>query len=102
MLLPTKSMSSSAAFFQIMYQNETLFRLEEKALEFVTLPEPDVAEIKESPTAAPLVQQEPLVAAKENIPVTAAFPLLRHKILILTDEPKKQDLVTSEAIFLEN
>jgi hypothetical protein len=96
-------MSSSTAFFQIMYQNETLFHLEEKAVETVIAPEPSTAEIKEPETISILpVKQEPPVTVKEHAPVTEAFPFLKHKILILTDEPKKQDLITSEAIFLDN
>lgn len=96
-------MSSSTAFFQIMYQNETLFHLEEKAVETVIAPEPNTAEIKEpeTPLISPTKQESP-VTVKEHAPVTEVFPLLKHKILILTDESKKQDLITSEAIFLDN
>ena len=96
-------MGSSTAFFQIMFQNETLFRLEEKALETAIVPEPQAAEIKEPETIPiPPAKPEPPVAVKEHTPVAEVFPSLKHKILILTDEPKKQDLITSEAIFLDN
>lgn len=96
-------MSSSSAFFQIMYQNETLFHLEEKAVETVNAPEPKSPEQKE-PETPPIsaAKQQPPVIVRERAPVTDVFPLLKHKILILTDEPKKQDLITSEAIFLDN
>ncbi|MNY50364.1 hypothetical protein D3C86_1858600 [compost metagenome] len=31
-----------------------------------------------------------------------AFPALKHKVLVLTDEPKQQEMLMSEALFLDN
>lgn len=100
-------MSSSTAFFQILYQSETLFRmqetLEKELVETVVVSEPKTAELKEQqPAIASPPKQEPQVDVKPDVIVTESFPLLQHKILILTDEPKKQDLPTSEAVFLDN
>jgi hypothetical protein len=101
--IANKSMSSSTTFFQIMYQNETLFHLEEKAVETVIAPDANLKEIKEPETVSTTpARQEPPTPAREPIAASEGFPLLKHKILILTDEPKKPDLITSEAIFLDN
>lgn len=116
---------SPVALFQILYQNETLFQLEDRVL-----PELPVAEVAEQPAppvpepvtvqapvpslpATPAVPATPLAspqaavapAAPVNAPVPmpgTAFPALKHKVLVLTDEPKQQEMLMSEALFLDN
>lgn len=129
---------SSVALFQILYQNETLFQLEDRVLpalpatETAGQPEPPVPEpvtvqapvptlpatpavpvqppVPAQPAAAPVSQpalpQTPAITPPPvNAPVpapAAAFPALKHKVLVLTDEPKQQEMLMSEALFLDN
>lgn len=117
---------SSSEFFKILYQNETLFRLdspfvqevlvekEEKEPE-VTAPKPVAAPIAPAaPTPPPAIPTpQPLVAKPvsqtpiaPNVPVPAApgatFPALQHSILILTDVPGQKNITGPEAVFLDN
>jgi hypothetical protein len=111
---------SSAALFQILYQNETLFQLQEEMIvrveEKELIPEtinsvkpeiinsvekeelviPPKVEILNQPVAK--VTAEPV---KPAVP-QAQFPQLNHKVLILIDEPKKKEMLVSEALFLDN
>lgn len=130
---------SSVALFQILYQHETLFQLEDRtiparpAVEEVAEPEPvptpatvqaDVptlpatpavpasalpatpdiapaaAEVPASRPPAPAVTLNPAIAAPGS--TAPAFPALAHKVLVLVEEPKQQDMIMSEAIFLDN
>ncbi|PSL25572.1 hypothetical protein [Dyadobacter jiangsuensis] len=131
---------SSVAFFQILYQNETLFQLEDRAL--TERPAPVAEEAQPAPQvpepahvqapasslpATPAVPMQPPVSsqpATPAVPITApalpqtpaitpppavnaaipaaAFPALKHKVLVLTDEPKQKDMLMSEALFLDN
>jgi len=122
---------SSVALFQILYQNETLFQLEDRVLP--ALPVPEVAEQTEPPVpepaqvqapvptlpTTPAVPVQPPVATSPALPQTPAvttppvvnapvtpqahaFPALKHKVLVLTDEPKQKDMLMSEALFLDN
>ncbi|NIJ55884.1 hypothetical protein [Dyadobacter arcticus] len=106
-------MNNSAAFFQILYQNETLFQLAEpviKELEETHVKTPEFAGENEKllqPAAAVLeVQRKPDVTPSrpEVVPNIAqqVFPTLKHKVLILLDEPKQQGMLVSEALFLDN
>ncbi|GGH48072.1 hypothetical protein GCM10007423_49040 [Dyadobacter endophyticus] len=116
---------SPVALFQILYQNETLFQLEDRVL-----PELPVAEVAEQPAppvpepvtvqapvpslpATPAVPATPLASPQATVapaaPVNAPapmpgteFPALKHKVLVLTDEPKQQEMLMSEALFLDN
>lgn len=116
---------SPVALFQILYQNETLFQLEDRVL-----PELPVAEVAEQPAppvpepvtvqapvpslpATPAVPATPLASPQAAVapaaPVNAPapmpgteFPALKHKVLVLTDEPKQQEMLMSEALFLDN
>ena len=128
---------SSVALFQILYQNETLFQLEDRvlpelpAIEAIEQPEPPVPEpanvqapvptlpatpavpaqpsvsVQPPTTSQPALPQTPAVTASPpvNTPAPApatAFPALKHKVLVLTDEPKQQEMLMSEALFLDN
>lgn len=133
---------SSVAFFQILYQNETLFQLEDRVLterpttttveaqSAPPVPEPTHVQAPASSLAAtPAVPMQPPVTAQQAIPAVptnaptlprtpavmapqpvntpipapgAAFPALKHKVLVLTDEPKQQAMLMSEALFLDN
>jgi hypothetical protein len=100
-------MSESAAFYQILFQNDTLFQLGEQVEK--PMAEPTHVEIPALITPAiPLntVSAAPVLA---NNPATpnikhpeVKFPALAHQILILTDDPKNRDLVESEALLLRN
>lgn len=131
---------SSVALFQILYQNETLFQLEDRVLTERVAPnvveeqaEPPVPEpmtvqapvptlpatpavpmqppatsqpaTPPVPTTPPALPQTPAVMPPVNVPAPApatAFPALKHKVLVLTDEPKQQEMLMSEALFLDN
>lgn len=113
---------SSAAFFQILYQDETLFRLEDRvlpaspAVETIESNEPPVPEpvtvqapvptlpaTPAVPVAAPALPETPAVTPPANTTApTPAFPALKHKVLVLTDEPKQKEMLMSEALFLDN
>ncbi|MCF0073714.1 hypothetical protein LZD49_24760 [Dyadobacter sp. CY261] len=122
---------SSVAFFQILYQHETLFQLEDRARpqdatsEEITEPELPI------PTPATVQADVPTLPATPAIPASAlppapailvqppatpvpspaatppqatvpAFPALKHKVLVLVDEQKQTDMIMSEALFLDN
>jgi len=105
-------MSLSAAFYQVFYQNEQLFQVEEEfkteektetVVQDLSLPKPQP---EPRPEIAIPVKQVPAASLPPTpaIPVKPAesFPALKHKILILIDEPKRKEMVASEAIFLDN
>ena len=102
-------MSSQAALFQILFQNETLFQLNES--EPVVVQEKDIPVAKSTPTAP--VQPKPMpatvpVTEKPELPKVVSAPVvhelaaLKHRILILTEEQKQQEMMAPEAIFLDN
>lgn len=108
-------MSSSAALYQILYQNETLFHLGEYLVQPVAEVAINEPEIKETavapakPAITPPVLETPVIA-KVNVapvqappaPVSASFPVLKHSVLILIDEPKQKEMIVSESLFLDN
>ncbi|MCF0053645.1 hypothetical protein LXM25_26475 [Dyadobacter sp. LJ53] len=100
-------MSSSSALFQILYQNETLFRVGASAapevVEKPVIKEPEpAAVIAETPTIiAKPISQTPSIASAPTLPV-ADFPALLHSILILIDAPKQKEMAASESVFLDN
>jgi hypothetical protein len=124
---------SSVALFQILYQDETLFQLEERVLP--ALPPVEAAVQNDTPVPEPVTVQAPVPtlpatpavpvqppapaspAAEPALPQTppitpaptppapqpaAAFPALKHKVLVLTDEQKQKEMLMSEALFLDN
>lgn len=102
---------SSAALFQVLYQNDVLFHIPGEVISLVpdkpVIPETVVVK-KEEPAAqpAPEIVKPPVMPASPQ-PVTAApsipdFPKLNHKVLILIDEPKQREMLVSEALFLDN
>jgi hypothetical protein len=116
---------SSVALFQILYQNETLFQLEDRVLAerpaatvAETQPEPPVPEpvqvqapvstLPATPAVTvqpPALPQTPAITPPPSAPApppAAAFPALKHKVLVLTDEQKQQEMLMSEALFLDN
>ncbi|MCE6992307.1 hypothetical protein [Dyadobacter sp. CY323] len=101
---------SSTALFQILYQNETLFRVGEPSLtreptvakeavetSKVQSPAPNIAAPKTA--AEVIVPPKPIIVPAEKAP---DFPALKHKVLILLDEPKNKVMPASEATFLDN
>ena len=104
-------MSSSAAFYQILYQNETLFRLDsdfagiEKVEVQSNAPAVPAAPPITAATpkiVAPSIPTAPVIASVPVAPPSATFPALQHSILILIDEPKHKHIVDSESVFLDN
>jgi hypothetical protein len=91
-------MDKSVAFYQTFYQHDTLFKVNEE----------NAATIAEStPKISPPLE---VVEVKKEIPVPTsqvaqspigAFPLLKHRMLILIDEAKQEKLIESEAVFLD-
>ncbi len=107
-------MNNSTAFFQTFYQNETLFRVSEPVFVEEEPVEQLVAK-NESPGPAevekplPTKPEKPLPAEPEGVsaaifslPPAAAFPTLQHRVLILVDEKKQEQLDPSDALLLEN
>jgi hypothetical protein len=116
---------SSVALFQILYQHETLFQLEDRVLTerpalVEAQPEPPVPEPAHVQAPVPTLPATPAVPVQTpasppmpaiappttvNTSVStpaAAFPALKHKVLVLADEPKQQEMLMSEALFLDN
>jgi hypothetical protein len=113
---------SSAALFQILYQNETLFQLADRVLpelpaieateqtappvpEAVSVqgPVPSLPATPAVPVPPPALPQAPAAAPPASAPTPVpAFPSLQHKVLVLTDESKQQEMLMSEALFLDN
>jgi hypothetical protein len=102
---------SSAALFQVLYQNDVLFHVPGEVISHVpdklVIPETVVVK-KEEPVAQPRpeIVKAPVMPASPE-PVTAApstpeFPKLNHKVLILIDEPRQREMLVSEALFLDN
>lgn len=102
---------SSAALFQVLYQNDVLFHVPGEVISHVpdklVIPETVVVK-KEEPVAQPTpeIVKPPVMPASPQ-PVTAAtstpeFPKLNHKVLILIDEPRQREMLVSEALFLDN
>ena len=99
---------SSAAFYQVFYQNETLFQLNAPSVE-VAVRGDDKQDIEpakpqvSSPTISAV--PNPVIIEPKALPVQVkppSFPSLNHKILILTDDSKNRTLIDSEAILLDN
>jgi hypothetical protein len=101
-------MSSTAALFQILYQNETLFQLNENRTVIVQEKEHQTEKSALVPAAKPKtilptikITDRPETVTV-SIPATQEFPELKHKILILTEVPQQQEMREPEAIFLDN
>lgn len=102
---------SSAALFQVLYQNDVLFHVPGEVISLVpekpVIPETVVVK-KEEPVVQPVPETaKPPVMPAAPQPVVAApsappFPKLNHKVLILVDEPKQREMLVSEALFLDN
>jgi len=108
---------SSAALFQILYQHDVLFQVPGEIL-VLSREQENIPEIMD--TAEPIIakNEPPVLKQTVQIPVPpvikpveqpvkpvipqAQFPVLNHKVLILIDEPKQQEMLVSEALFLDN
>lgn len=107
-------MNESAAFYQTFYQNETLFRVDEpiyitekKLVESREEEEKPVLVQAKNPATSeeknpPPVEPKPTPAAVPSPPPTAPFPALQHRVLVLVDEKKQEQLELSDALLLEN
>ena len=97
----------SQALYQILYQNETLFKLKEAVL-------PDALPVEKLHIVPPLLpidvtpivptQKQQIIESKISPvqPEALAFPTLTHKILIISDDTKNKTLIDSEAVLLDN
>ena len=104
-------MSPSAAFYQILYQNETLFRLDSDFADIEKVKvQSNAPAVHAAPpiaaatpkSVAPPIPAPPVIASVPVAPPAATFPALQHSILILIDEPKHKHIVDSESVFLDN
>lgn len=102
-------MSSSAAFYQTFYQNDTLFQRNDHTEKVSAAIEKPAAPIAQPQvTKTPVTQSIPATAPTEVAkpkPVPQPqqlFPPLNHKILILTDDGKNKELAGPEALLLDN
>lgn len=100
---------SSAALYRILYQNETLFRVDSPSLpaapvvDIASVTEPvEVAKVAEVPRATAPIAAPSTVAPIETKKAPEPFPALQHKVLVLIDEPQQQEMLVSEALFLDN
>lgn len=100
-------MSSSAALFQILYQNDVLFQLHEA----VHQPEVVIGKVTESVNESAKAEPEKVVEIKPEIvqeqpapipEVKSSFPALNHKVLILINDPVNENLPVAEALLLDN
>lgn len=94
-------MDKSVVFYQTFYQNDTLFKVNEKT-------EPTLAIKENKQEAIPAlksveVPKEVVAPVNQSAPqpVVSSFPQLKHRMLILIDEPKQANLSDSEALFLD-
>ncbi|TLU98733.1 hypothetical protein [Dyadobacter luticola] len=102
-------MGNQVAFYQILFQNETLFQVEERVLSEVKREvEAKVQPVQTPVTPAALPKTPaitpPVAAAPQPAKPVAQeyFPALKHQILILIDEPKNKEMPDSEALLLDN
>jgi len=108
---------NSAALFQILYQHDVLFHLPgenilpvrtQEVIQVAPQKPEQVTAQTEQPSLRETIQIHVAPAIKTiDQPAKAvapqyAFPVLNHKVLILVDEPKQQDMLVSEALFLDN
>ncbi|GGM97394.1 hypothetical protein GCM10010967_33980 [Dyadobacter beijingensis] len=127
---------SPVALFQILYQHETLFQLEDRLLPVTPAveepqPEPPIptpATVQadaptlpatpaipasalpatptvQTPPATPAIAAQPpaqAAPAQTPVPPAVAFPALNHKVLVLIDEEKQEEMIMSEALFLDS
>ncbi len=114
-------MNDSAAFYKTFFQYDTLFRVDEPALA-EPIDEERAAELPIDEKVPPLAAEKIptlVVTDRETInegpptaqapipevplpPPPVPFPALQHRILILVDEKKQDDLLPSDALLLEN
>ena len=95
-------MSSTAAFYKILYQNDTLYQLPEDRNKSTVKVEQEIVEKTVAPIAdipkkvevvTPAVVTEPPVYRMDS-GTKESFPVLTHKILILMDEPNQKEMIT--------
>jgi len=103
-------MSSQAALYKILYQNDTLYQLNETR-HLAVLPDikpkvivPAAVEntIEQPAVAVPAAAADEPVKYEIVTPTIEQFPALTHKILILIDEPKQKEIPATELVFLDN
>lgn len=100
-------MSSSAALFQILYQNDVLFQLHETVHQPEVVKEKVLEPVNKSVKAEPekVVETIPEIIPEKSAPIPEAkssFPALNHKVLILTNDPANEILPAAEALLLDN
>lgn len=109
-------MDNSAAFYKTFFQYDTLFRVNEP----LVVEEEKVAELLSGEKVPPVVVEkvsDPVITKVQTTnevppvakmpgsdvpPLPAQFPTLQHRILVLVDEKKQDDLMPSDALLLEN
>ena len=112
-------MDNSAAFYKTFFQYDTLFRVDEPVA-VIEVEEEKVAELPNSEEVPPVLAEKVPAAVITNVettnevppvakktspevpPPSVQFPSLQHRILVLVDEKKQDDLMPSDALLLEN
>jgi hypothetical protein len=99
-------MNSQAVLFQILYQHDILFQLNDGQSNTIV---EEVAASPEKPTIREtVIPQENISPPTQKTvqialaPALQQFPMLKHNILILTDQPEQQEMKPSESVFLDN
>ncbi|QRR03366.1 hypothetical protein [Dyadobacter sandarakinus] len=88
-------MGNQAAFYQLIYGNEMLFRVAgETPQQPAPRKEPDTQPAPEVPVKT--------IAPPEPVQPVILFPELRHKVLVMVDEPAHAELLPEEAALLDN
>lgn len=101
-------MDHSAAFYKTFFQHDTLFRVEEDEVQRTEVKESaaeaiDPISTAPDPVSTPVVAPSPSpVARVAAAPQTVSFPALRHRILVLVDEPDQADLKPANSQLLQN
>jgi hypothetical protein len=92
-------MDKSVVFYQTFYQYDTLVKVPEKeASAIVAERSPSVSSEVAVKVA---VEQQPVQTKQPASPIPSAFPLLKHRMLILVDESRQEKLIDTEALFLD-
>ena len=92
-------MINSKIFYQILYQNDTLFRVKEAVAANQTSALPPIQKeqvLKDFIEPVPALEVSESRPIVKQIPVVQPFPTPEHQVLILTDNPLTDTLMGSE------
>lgn len=97
-------MSSQAALYQILFQNDILFQLE--TIQPAIVAERAAPAVEKAPVTppTPTLKNTPTLQTVQtpSAPTLQELPVLKHQILILTEQPGHLELAQAESVFLDN